>query len=618
MEIQRIKCLRVLGIALLMLITWSGAGRAQTWQPLVNEPNLMDGAGTALLLTDGTVMVQDNGSFDWWRLTPDVYGSYVNGAWSQLASFPSDYAPLYFSSAVLPDGRVMVEGGEYNDVFGAQGDTTLGFIYDPRLNTWTPVPPPAGWSSIGDAPNVVLPNGQFLLGSCCSGNAEGLQDALLNAASLAWTATGTNKADSNNEEGWTLLRDGTVLTVDTNNTSNLTHAEKYIPSTGQWVSAGSTIVKLDDTNPDGSGSHEMGPTVLRPDGTVFAIGATGHTAIYTPAAVPTGPGTWAVGPDFPDVTGEGQLDVADGPASLLPDGNVLVAASPGIYNPPTEFFEFDGQHLLQVPAVPGAYFQPSFYGRMLLLPTGQVLYTDYSNDVELYTAAGSANPAWAPAITSCPTTLVPNNTYRISGTQFNGLSQADAYGDDAQEATNYPLVRITNQATGHVFYARTHDHSTMAVATGHALVSTYFDVPPNLEQGASDLAVVANGIPSLPFRVFSPGSPSLSGRILSQSASGTIVTLHLQIANSGTGDARDIQLAQLGLRTLTGTGTGIFLGRFPLHIGNLPAGAAVTVSLGFSVPSTITKFSLTENGTLQNTIGGVYNYSIAQVVYASR
>jgi len=66
-----------------------------------------------------------------------------------------------------------------------------------------------------------------------------------------------------------------------------------------------------------------------------------------------------------------------------------------------------------------------------------------------------------------------------------------------ETATNYPLVRITNQATGQVFYARTHDHSTMAVATGNAIVSTNFDVPAEMETGASALEVVANGIPSL-------------------------------------------------------------------------------------------------------------------------
>ena len=87
------------------------------------------------------------------------------------------------------------------------------------------------------------------------------------------------------------------------------------------------------------------------------------------------------------------------------------------------------------------------------------------------------------------------STYKISGTQFNGLSQAAAFGDEYQTATNYPLVRITNTGTGHVFYAKTHGHSTMAVATGSKIVSTNFDVPATMETGASTLEVVANGIP---------------------------------------------------------------------------------------------------------------------------
>jgi hypothetical protein len=86
------------------------------------------------------------------------------------------------------------------------------------------------------------------------------------------------------------------------------------------------------------------------------------------------------------------------------------------------------------------------------------------------------------------------STYQIVGTQFNGLSQAAAFGDELETATNYPLVRITNQSSGHVFYARTHNHSTMAVATGNAKVSTNFDVPGGTETGSSFLQVVANGI----------------------------------------------------------------------------------------------------------------------------
>ena len=66
--------------------------------------------------------------------------------------------------------------------------------------------------------------------------------------------------------------------------------------------------------------------------------------------------------------------------------------------------------------------------------------------------------------------MQPGSTYRVFGFQFNGLSQAQAFADEQEAAQNYPLVRITNKATHHVCYARTHDHSTMGVATRFELV----------------------------------------------------------------------------------------------------------------------------------------------------
>ena len=106
------------------------------WQPLSNAPPF--DPGVMLLLTDGQVMVQDQGDSEagtgnWWLLTPDAHGDYADGTWTQAASMPSDYAPMYAASAVLPDGRLISVGGEYN--FGVFDETNLGAIYDPVANT---------------------------------------------------------------------------------------------------------------------------------------------------------------------------------------------------------------------------------------------------------------------------------------------------------------------------------------------------------------------------------------------------------------------------------------------------------------------------------------------------
>jgi hypothetical protein len=476
-----------------------------SWQLLKNQPPVLDpvdcGPGGQLLLTDGTVIVQDVGCQDWWKLTPDEFGSYVNGTWTQLASLPAGYSPAYNASAVLPDGRAIIEGGEYN--FLNADWTNLGAIYDPIANTWTSVNPPAGWTTIGDAQSVILFDGTFMLANCCT-----RQTALLNPKTLTWRATGTGKFDPNDEEGWNLLPNGQVLTVDAYVPippfpwePRGKNSEIYDPVTGAWRSAGNTVVQLWDSAAACGGesvaSNELGPAVLRPDGTVFATGANScgaaHTAIYNLLT-----GTWRAGPDFPH-----SLGVADGPATLLPNGNVLVSASAGDQLFPPDgayFFEWDGFNLNPVPRAPNAANVDCSYGEFLVLPTGQILYTD-AYFVSVYNPAGTYNPYWAPKVVFAPDIITPGDSYVVSGYLFNGMSQGAAYGDDTQSATNYPLVRIRNKATGHVFYSRTHDHSSMGVGFFTGLVSTHFDVPDNQEKGLSDLVVVANGIPSLPVLV---------------------------------------------------------------------------------------------------------------------
>jgi hypothetical protein len=142
---------------------------ASPWTPLKNQPDfLLDGASNPILLTDGSVLIQDTAFPDWWKLTPDKFGSYVNGTWSQVASLPATYSPLYHSSAVLPDGRLIIEGGEYllnaDQTALIPSWTPQGSIYDPVANTWAPVAPPPFFTgfgpfpqTIGDAQSVVLP-----------------------------------------------------------------------------------------------------------------------------------------------------------------------------------------------------------------------------------------------------------------------------------------------------------------------------------------------------------------------------------------------------------------------------------------------------------------------------
>ena len=486
---QRTTCVAKLLLMVLLITAASSIVSAQSWHP-VNTPAPL-GVGSMLLLTDGRVLVhaeQANAQI-WFTLTPDNTGSYVNGTWKQVASMPAGYAPVFFGSAVLKNGNVIVEGGEYNN--GAAAWTTLGAMYNPVTNKWVSIAPPAGWSSIGDAQGMNLPNGKYMQASCCDTPPK---TALFNPGTKTWTPVGTGKFDVYDEEGWTLLPNGKVLTVDAYvfqyNAAGKQY-ELYNPATATWTHPGNTPVQLwDSCGTASTATYEVGPAVLRPDGTVFATGANrcgaGHTAIYNASS-----GTWTTGPDF---TG---TDVADGPAALEINGNVLVMTSPGFGLTNSVFYEWNGTSLFAIAGPPNAPFDSSFYGHFVELPTGQLLFTDYSTDVEVFTPSGTYASAWRPTVVTSPATVTHGTKgHKITGTQFTGLSEGAMYGDDYQSATNYPLVRIVNNATGHVSYCRTHNHSTMGVATGAKIVSTLFDVPAGIELGASTLFVVANGIPS--------------------------------------------------------------------------------------------------------------------------
>ena len=528
-----------------------------SWQPLINQPQFIaadgvspGGAANLWLMTDGTVITLNQGPYygstEVWKFTPDSFGNYVNGTWSQIASFPdyngAPFSPQASASAVLADGRLILAGGEsnaagLNDGYGyyPQIEAAQIALYDPIANAWTTIIPPV-WAQanphiwgffnlpfqesnpssslgvspfIGDAASVVLEDGTFMIGPSWSE-----LSAKLDPQTLLWTPTGWNKNATNHEEGWTLLPNGKVLVVDLyvgeeipTPPSKQVGSELYNPCTDNWEKGPDLVRPIQHslyiTGWGNSGSytwtdHEVGPTCLRPDGTVicFSGSATGITGIYD-----TKKEKWNQGPTMPFIADVGQLSVPDGPCALLPNGNVLVTCSPFTDytggQAPTYIFELTKDNrYVQEPIFPNAVNESPAGIKFLTLPTGQVMSADGSLDVEIYTPANqNYKKNWASIIKEYPHNVSPGSTYKISGIRFNGMSQGGVYGDDFQNATNWPLVRITNKETGHVFYCRSHDHSFMGVASDRK-VYTYFDVPSNIDLGKSKIEVVCNGIPS--------------------------------------------------------------------------------------------------------------------------
>ncbi len=538
-----------------------------SWKSLTGVPSFTP--DTMLLMTDATVLVHDSGGQNWYRLKPDGSGRYDTASVAWSGPFAMANSRQFFASGVLSDGRVYVVGGEYFNGSSTPNDSPLAEIFDPETNTWSTLNKPAAFNYIkGDAISCILQDGRVLFGALNT-NQTAIWDPVFDTWTEAGTAHGTvspTKVGSSDEESWALLPDGTVLTVAI---ASPPYAEKYVPSTDTWVPANPLPVQLPllslvDTTASPHKTiniEEIGPAVLLPDGRLFFVGATGHTALYTPPAIPSQPGTWAAGHDLPpDTSGanfnspNGNIQTAiDAPAVLLPGGKVLLAggntvrevsSSGGVsfWSNPSNVFVYDpsANALTALAAQPPSNSVDCWRARFLLLPTGQVLMTtEQSQTIVMLTdpaIIGSPQPAWRPAITGFTPIMAVGHHYKISGRQLNGLSQANAYGDDAQMATNYPIAKFTRG--GSVSFFRTFDFSTMAVATGGVIHSTLVEIPATATPGSYTLRVIANGIDSDPVSVqIVAADPAIAVNLQDDLLFGTVCDepqfLTLQVFNVG-------------------------------------------------------------------------------------
>ncbi len=453
---------------------------SQTWTA-INCPSGCDGF-SMFQLTDGSILVGSEYTAAncrrWFRYKPSATGSYTTGTWTEMAQSP--HGRLYFACSVLADGRIPMFGGEYLLQSGSLNAvwTTFSEIYNPDTNTWSTVTPPAGWSTIGDGSCVVLPDGRFMFG-----NASSSQTAIFNPSTNTNSA-GPGLVNKSNEEGWTLLWNGDVIVPDavTGNRS-----ERYDLSTNDWVWDGDVPVALYTAS-----SKEPGAGVTLHDGRVFHTGGTGSNALYTPGRTT---GSWKAAASFPKISGI-QQGAEDGMALTLPNGIVMcVANRASSFTGPTHLYLYnpDNDTMAQMTDPLTGIPNPCYTVHLLQLPTGQVALSQSNGEIWIYSGIMSIDPAIRPKNIYAPPRARPGDDIMVAGEQINGLSQGAIYGDEGEYNTNFPLVRLRSSG-GNVYYARTHDHSTMAIGPYHGIQNTNAELPTNIPKGTYDLEVVANGV----------------------------------------------------------------------------------------------------------------------------
>ena len=481
------------------------ANRAQAgWSAVTAAPA---GISTMMLLSDGTVMGQNSGGTGWYHLIPNSSGSYSSGYWTNDIH-SMNYTRTYFSADMLQNGKVYVAGGELGN-----GSDYIE-IYDPIANSWADYGP-AYFGGMADAESDLLDNGDILLYPQAS-SGVGDDSFLFNPSSPGSSSnpsfTAVTPLNSLAESSWVKMPDDSILTVDSDQSSyGATTAERYVPSTQSWVSAGNLPVSIWANLPTGHIVGETGPAFLLPNGNAIFFGGNGNTAIYQ-----AGTGTWVQGPSIPN-----SQVMADAPGAMMPNGKILLCVgpvlednanpnSPSDWQSPISFYEYDYSvgatgSFTQVLAPGNSSYTENdvtFPCRMLVLPTGNVLFTDGGSQLYVFQQDSGSLAAGQPAINGY--SWNSDGSLKVTGTLFDGISEGAAYGDDQQMASDYPIVRFTSGSD--VYYGRTYNWSSTSVQTGGRTMTTDVTVPPAVYDfpGTFSMQVIANGNASAAINFDSP------------------------------------------------------------------------------------------------------------------
>ncbi len=203
------------------------------------------------------------------------------------------------------------------------------------------------------------------------------------------------------------------------------------------------------------------------------------------------------------------------------------------------------------------------------------------------------NVEWTPSWP--PFALCPEN-----GADFPSFSSVFTGLTPPLPSTDTTVLLNPIQARGTVSIVQ-----SPSAANGHTLIVDFNDDP---EPGPAIYQVqlaITNPI----------GRPFLSAQTTSQAEVGTLLTLFVNFTNVGSETAQNILLETVSLQTLGGTGTVTLVSpALPFDVGGGAVGGGQTVPLKFNVPPTVTEFSVTESGTLQDLKGNTYKFSLQQTV----
>jgi hypothetical protein len=421
------------------------------------------------------------------------------------------------------DPSMLLPGGTAGQILAGDLISNKTYLYDIASNSWvqsgskvySDQSDEEGW--VKQADGSIVTYDLFHSKSTGGSYAEKYLNGTWSSISPSdGTALGTIPLLSSNALGSELgpllrLQDGRILVIGANQ-----HTALYTPGTNTWVAGPDTMGTLNG-NPSPFGADDA-PAAILPNGHVIFAADAGASQFTSSGDITTGsniiiniPSTailqigWAVtgsgipsGATITSVDSISQIHIS---ANATATTVGVAIKFGGTFSRPTQLFDFNPATNASSPlspAIPDVNLNTAsvFPMRMLVLPTGQMLFSDSTNQIWAFTPDGGPSPVLRPVVNNI--TYNGGGTFTLTGKQLNGQSAGAAYGDDDQMDTNYPIVRMVD-SSGNVFYARTTNWSTYGVGTGTAPQTVNFTLNPNLvTPGNYSVVVCGAGISSFP------------------------------------------------------------------------------------------------------------------------
>jgi len=362
--------------------------------------------------------------------------------WVEVNASPGWFARDHHTSVVLPDGNIVIMGGDaYNAIPPEVNDTWRST--DNGI-TWTEMNASSGWPARDAFSSVALPDGNIVL----MGGGTNWGNTILNDV---WRSTdeGATWTEMNASAGWAprynlnavALTDGSILVLGGNDENGITGAANDV-----WRSTDEGATWTEVNASAGWATRDQHASVVMPDGSIVLMGGNGQGVIGDVGYAGLFNDTWRStddGATWTMMNGSAPWAARCSFSSVaLPDDSIVLMGGDDWSNywmNDSWRSTDDGSTWTQLP---NAGWLPRYWQSSVAMPNGNIvlmggnnLYNNYCGDVWSLTTAGSS-------------VQNPSHTYTAMGNYNVTLQAYNAEGYSSIQRAGYITVPVPAPVAG--------------------------------------------------------------------------------------------------------------------------------------------------------------------------